>query len=69
LGIIGRLAKITGILEVRISSVPSDTALGEKDLILSSKFTPNHTETVHCNSRLEQGSAVAKEFWRYFEVV
>jgi aspartokinase/homoserine dehydrogenase 1 len=33
-----------GILEVKLVSVPSDTALGGlKDLILFSKFTPNHT--------------------------
>jgi hypothetical protein len=34
-----------GILEVKLVSVPSDTALGGLDLILSSKFTPNPMET------------------------
>jgi aspartokinase/homoserine dehydrogenase 1 len=42
----GDLQNDKGNLEVKLVSVPSDTALGGlKVQILSSKFTPNRTET------------------------
>jgi aspartokinase/homoserine dehydrogenase 1 len=67
--IIGRLANDKGILEVKLVSVPSDTALGGEG---SDSFFEIYTESYENRQfkRLEQDLQLQQEeFWRYFEVV